>query len=243
MIEKIAKWLPEVTINGPVIYAVPRHKLGEKIERQFAEHGVKAKVFRGRGADDPEIPEQKMCQNLAAVELAQRCHENISETCCKRKTMKCRFYEQCGYQRQMRGEYPDVWVVAADILFHTQEIFGTPCAVIIDEALWVKGLRGIEQDRLVGRDRQPDQTAHVGYQFRHRSARLRPPLARSRLHKQEDDGGVDRRQLIENLFPPGDRGFLGTADHSPRVGVHTEGRAASRHVGRRHQAAGTRQHH
>ena len=87
-----------------------------------------------------------MCQNLAAVELAQRCHDNISETCCKRKTMKCRFYEQCGYQRQMRGEYPDVWIVAGDILFHTHKIFGTPCAVIIDEALWVKGLRGIEQD-------------------------------------------------------------------------------------------------
>ena len=37
-----------------VVYAIPTHKLGNEIERQFAEHGVIARVFRGRAADDPE---------------------------------------------------------------------------------------------------------------------------------------------------------------------------------------------
>jgi hypothetical protein len=31
------------------------------------------------------------------------------------------------------------------MLFHTQEVFGKPVAVIIDEAIWRKGLRGVEE--------------------------------------------------------------------------------------------------
>ena len=58
--------------------------------------------------------------------------------------MKCRFFDECGYQRQMRGERADVWIVAGDMLFHTQDVFGEPAAVIIDEAIWKKGIRGIE---------------------------------------------------------------------------------------------------
>ena len=124
-IQEIAKWMGEVTV-GPIIYAVPRHKLGREIEAQFADHGIDARVFRGRGATDPENPEKKMCLNPAAVELAMKCHEDIPTTCCKSKKMKCRFFDECGYQRQMPDEPVDVWIVAGDMLFHTQEVFGEP---------------------------------------------------------------------------------------------------------------------
>jgi hypothetical protein len=145
-IEELVEWIREVSV-GPVIYAVPRHKLSRKIEEQFTPHGLNAKVFRGRTADDPEDPGTPMCLNLPAVELAIRCHANVTAACCRYKKMRCRFFDCCGYQRQMpaKGEKVDVWIVASDMLFHTQEVLGEPAAVIIDEAIWRKGLRGVEE--------------------------------------------------------------------------------------------------
>jgi putative DNA primase/helicase len=136
-----------VKAEGAVIYAVPRHKLGRKIEEQFTAHGSSARVFRGRKADDPENAGTSMCLNLPAVELALSCHANVTETCCRYKEQRCRYFDRCGYQRQMpdEGEKVDVWIVASDTLFHTQEVFGEPVAVIIDEAIWRKGLRGVEE--------------------------------------------------------------------------------------------------
>ena len=145
-IEELAKKI-RTGAEGPVIYAVPRHKLGHKIEQQFAAHGINAKIFRGRGAIDPENPDKQMCLNPTAVELAMKCHADITATCCKNKKMKCQFFEQCGYQRQMPGTAPDIWIVAGDMLFHTQKVFGEPAAVIIDEAIWKKGIRGIEREQ------------------------------------------------------------------------------------------------
>ena len=49
--------------SGPAacVYTVDRHRLGDKIEERLAAVGVHAKVFRGRGADDPDNPGQAMC--------------------------------------------------------------------------------------------------------------------------------------------------------------------------------------
>jgi hypothetical protein len=205
-IQEIAKWMGEVTV-GPIIYAVPRHKLGREIERQFADHGVNARVFRGRNATDPEYPEKKMCLNPAAVELAMKCHEDIPTTCCKKsKKVKCRFFDECGYQRQMRGERADVWIVAGDMLFHTQDVFGEPSAVIIDEAIWKKGIRGIEgQEWVVAIDSllgpEPEFYDDVGLRNSDRNA-----LGES-LRKQQN-GGVRRQPLAEIFLtgePPVDR--------------------------------------
>ena len=69
--------------------------------------------------------------------------------------MKCRFYEQCGYQRQMCGEYPDVWVVAADIL-STRIKFRQAAARDHRRGAVGEGLTRYRAGRLVGRDRQPD---------------------------------------------------------------------------------------
>jgi hypothetical protein len=156
-------------------------------------------VFRGRGAIDPENPKKKMCLNLPAVELAMKCHEDIPTTCCKSKKMKCRFFDKCGYQRQMPDERVDVWIVAGDVLFHMQDAFGEPAAVIIDEAIWKKGIRGIEQeqewvvaiDSLIGPE--PKLYDDIGLRNADRNG-----LGEA-LQKQVN-GGVERQHLAEIFF-------------------------------------------
>jgi putative DNA primase/helicase len=199
-IEEIAKWIHEVRV-GPIIYAVPRHKLGCEIEAEFISRGINARVFRGRGAIDPESPDKKMCLNLPAVELAMKCHEDIPTTCCKSKKMKCRFFGECGYQRQMSAERVDVWIVAGDMLFHTQDAFGEPAAVIIDEAIWKKGIRGIEQDQewavaidsLIGPE--PKLYDDIGLRNADRNG-----LGEALL--KQVNGGVEREHLAEIFLPP-----------------------------------------
>jgi Bifunctional DNA primase/polymerase, N-terminal/Primase C terminal 2 (PriCT-2) len=145
-IAQLAAWLRTVKIKGPIIYAVPRHKLGDKIEEQFTQHGINARVFRGREAIDPS-DETTMCLNLDAVELAKRARADIAKSCCSDGKKFCRFFDSCGYQRQqLDAEAVQVWIVAADMLFHTQKVFGEPAAVIIDEAFWAKGIRGVEHE-------------------------------------------------------------------------------------------------
>src|SRR5215471_8596074 len=54
-IEELAIWLRQKE-RDRIVYAVPRHRLGEDILRQFTEHGINARIFRGREADDPLRP-------------------------------------------------------------------------------------------------------------------------------------------------------------------------------------------
>jgi hypothetical protein len=145
-IEELAIWLKAKPRDEPVVYATPRHNLNERIEKQFAAHGINARIFRGREADDPVHPGQAMCLNLPAVRLAVRCHAEVATTCCKRKKQRCPLYDQCGYQRQLHNrDDVQVWIVAIDTLFHTQRALSEmSTAVIIDEALWQKGIRGVE---------------------------------------------------------------------------------------------------
>jgi hypothetical protein len=145
-IEELARWLMDKPRDEPVVYATPRHRLNEDIGEQFTDHGINARIFRGREADDPQRPGQSMCLNLPAVRLAVRCHADVASTCCKRKKQRCPFFDQCGYQRQLRHrDDVQVWVLAIDTLFHTQKALGeSSAAVIVDEALWQKGIRGVE---------------------------------------------------------------------------------------------------
>src|SRR6516164_5714205 len=106
-IEELAPWLKQKA-RDPVVYATPRHNLNEDVLSQFTDHGINARIFRGREAEDPQRdllrPDKKMCLNLAALELAKKCHAEIGPTCCKHKhkKLRCPFFDQCGYQRQLR---------------------------------------------------------------------------------------------------------------------------------------------
>src|SRR5262249_22787999 len=146
-IEELARWLKNRTTkpDESFVYATPRHNLNERIERQFADHGINARIYRGREADDPQRPGQAMCVNLPAVRLAQSCLAEIGPTCCRYKKQRCSSSEHCSYHRQLRDrDDVQVWIVAIDTLFHTQKALGEPIAAIIDEGLWQKGLRGVE---------------------------------------------------------------------------------------------------
>jgi hypothetical protein len=169
-----------------IMYGVPTHKLGSDIERQFSDHGVVARVFRGRSADDPEKAGAKMCLNLAAVEIALKCQADVARTCCENRWKSCHFFNQCGYQRQQAAR-PQVWIVAADMVFHRVAAFGTPRALIIDESFWQKSLRGIEggDDWMV---------SFAGLMTGNQGRR---DLA-AELQMQIDDGGL-QRCVIEHM--------------------------------------------
>jgi hypothetical protein len=169
-----------------IMYGVPTHKLGSDIERQFSDHGVVARVFRGRSADDPEKVGSKMCLNLAAVEIALKCQADVARTCCEYHDKYCHFFDQCGYQRQ-QSPRPQVWIIAADMVFHHQAAFGTPRALIIDESFWQKALRGIDggDDWMVA-----FASLMTGNQGRRDLA--------AELQMQSDDGGLQRR-VVEHM--------------------------------------------
>ena len=207
VIEELAIWLKQGA-REPVVYATPRHKLNERIEEQFAAHGINARIYRGRSADDPLRPAQAMCLNLPAVRLAERCHAEVATTCCKRKKQRCPYFDQCGYQRQLRSRGGvQVWIVAADALFHVQEALGEPIAVIVDEALWQKGIRGVDAseefdwsvaiDSISNTPPPPWTHANISNyktlkqnEFLH----LRHKLATA-LRNHPNNGGVDRKHL------------------------------------------------
>lgn len=175
VVEEIAK-----SGKSGVVYAVPTHKLGGEIERQFARHGVIARVFRGRTADDPENAGLKMCLNLDAVELAMELHADISKTCCEYKGQLCCFYNRCGYQRQ-KFPRPQVWIAATDTIFHHQGAFGKPGTLVIDESFWRKAIKGIDGDDWI----VPFAALASGDQGRRDLA--------AELSTQDDDGGLQRR--------------------------------------------------
>ena len=176
----------EIARSGKcLVYAVPTHKLGSDIERQFAGHGVAARVFRGRSADDPEKPGCKMCVNLDAVELALKCQADVAKTCCEYKGSVCRYYNECGYQRQ-NWPRPQVWIVASDMIFHRQPAFGKPRALIIDELFWQKALRGIDG----GDEWWVPFASLTGNQGRRDLA--------AELQMQSTDGGLQRR-VVEDM--------------------------------------------
>ena len=129
--------------------SVPTHKLGKEIEQLFISLGADVRVFRGRDADDPENPGEKMCLDLPKVEVAKLAMQNITKSCCKFKQDVCPFYSpkaprQCGYWRQQNGKKPNVWIFPHDLHFHDQPALGEPDFLFIDKSFWDKQLRGID---------------------------------------------------------------------------------------------------
>jgi putative DNA primase/helicase len=148
-----------------------------------------------------------MCLNLPAVRLAERCHAEVAKACCKHKKRRCQFFKSCGYQRQLRDrDGVQVWIVAIDTLFHVQNALGEPVAVIIDEALWQKGLRGVEASEefdwsvaidSISNQEPPQRTLENINSYGLREIdflHLRHRLA-SALRAQANNGGVERKHF------------------------------------------------
>ena len=189
-----------------IVYTVDRHLLGDKIDERITALGTTAKMFRGRGADDPDNPGKTMCPLFKTrVALAMKTHADINKTCCKQGDKVCPLFTRCSYQRQMQGDKPEVWITAHDMLFHAQPAFGKPAAVIIDERMWHKGIRGIEDEE---EWEVPLDSLITDWHGAHRHRR--PPAAGARIYrnrlgralmKQDDNGGVRRKHLDAALSP------------------------------------------
>jgi putative DNA primase/helicase len=155
--KEAAKLLADMRARGDdrtIIMAVPTHKLGAEQAAAFdllpeaREAGLRAAVWRGREAADPETPGKAMCHDLDAVREVQGLGVNVEASVCRRKPkgqepILCPFHAVCGYQRQkIRADF---WLVPHEILFGEKpKALGTPAAVIVDESVFRKGLEGVD---------------------------------------------------------------------------------------------------
>ncbi|MEY3702946.1 MAG: hypothetical protein RLZZ561_566, partial [Pseudomonadota bacterium] len=138
--------------KGRVVFAVPRHDLGEEQVEAFRAAGINAVLWKGRSAPDPtpENPDQRMCRDLGAQADALTAQLAVEQTACAvsrdGKDYKCRHFEVCGYQRQKRrAAYAQVIICAHDSLFHAMpQVIGRPTLLVIDEGFWQAGLRGTD---------------------------------------------------------------------------------------------------
>lgn len=131
-------------------YSVPTLALADEICLIHIKLGIDARVFRGRQADDPENPSNKMCLDLHAVEAALKLGVEVSKSCCvgtspDNEKVRCAFYDTCGYNKQLEDK-PRVWIAAHNVLFHEQKRLGDVDFVVIDESFWQSGL---DQDRRI----------------------------------------------------------------------------------------------
>ena len=144
LIEVIADIIKSGKTDNPWVYFVPTIRLGDEIVQLFAQHGVRAAVWRGRERPIvPSEPDRTMCINLNPVKLAVKAGLPVAEHCCESKkrgkTKRCPYFSVCAYQKQKNAK-PDVWVAAHEGMFNDNESFGEPVGVVVDESFWQDGL-------------------------------------------------------------------------------------------------------
>lgn len=119
-------------------YVVPRIDLAEKVASSLRAQGVDARVFRGRKQDDPAAPGKQMCQNLKAVEVAEKLSVSIRPAVCERNNARgnggrCPFFECCGYEQQGKTS-PDIWIIpSATLLYEKPDFMPESDGIVFDE--------------------------------------------------------------------------------------------------------------
>jgi hypothetical protein len=143
------------------VIALPRHELGkEQIAMLMREHpnaNIKAAIWRGRHADDPETPHPQhpgfmpMCWRSEEAEELEKALVNVESHLCKRgrgkKAIKCPFYHgRCGYQRQ-KLIAANIWFCAHESMVHAKpKALGDIGWLLIDESPLDAFTFGIETD-------------------------------------------------------------------------------------------------
>ena len=137
--------VPKLVRDGlSVVMAVPRHKLGDEFVRDLVKAGITARVFRGRDAEDPDAPGEKMCREHERAAAIVQAMGDVTKHACGKGERRCEFYDVCGYRQQAAAK-PDVWVVPHELLFHPQPKFIPALAVLaIEESFWDAGLEGTD---------------------------------------------------------------------------------------------------
>ncbi len=155
-----------------VVYAVPRHDLGAEQVAAFTALGLRAMLWKGRTAPDPtpDNPEQLMCLDAEATFDALEIEHPVEQSCCKVKrggTLHlCAHYRACGYQVQKPlAQAAQVIVSAHDSLFHMKpEVIGAVGLLVVDEAFWQSGLRGLDGKATLTQDGlEPGKASVVCY--------------------------------------------------------------------------------
>lgn len=197
--------------NRKVVYAVPRHDLGSEQVAALKALGLRAMLWKGRTAPDPsqDNPEQQMCLDPEATFDALEVEHPVEQSCCKVKRggelHLCAHYRACGYQRQkLEAQAAQVIVCAHDSLFHMKpEAIGTVGLLVIDEAFWQSGLRGLDGKATLTQDGlEPGRTSLVCYGAKGRidiGATADLVAARGRLWKalQVCEAGPLRHGLLQ----------------------------------------------
>ncbi|HMM08772.1 MAG TPA: toprim domain-containing protein [Paracoccus solventivorans] len=155
-----------------VVYAVPRHDLGAEQVAAFEALGVSAMLWKGRTAPDPtdDKPDRLMCLDTEATFDALEIEHPVEQSCCKVKNgaelLLCPLFHDCGYQRQKPlAQAAQVIVCAHDSLFHMKpEAIGEVGLLVIDEAFWQSGLRGLDGKATLTQDGlEPGRTSLTCY--------------------------------------------------------------------------------
>jgi putative DNA primase/helicase len=194
-----------------LVYAVPRHDLGADQVAAFEALGLRAMLWKGRSAPDPtdSNPDQLMCRDTEATFDALEIEHPVEQSCCRVRrggeVHLCPQYHACGYQRQKReAQAAQVIVCAHDSLFHMKpEALGTVGLLVIDEAFWQSGLRGLDGKATLTQDGlEPGRTSLACYGAKGKidlAATADLVAARSRLLKalQVCEPGPLRHGLLE----------------------------------------------
>jgi putative DNA primase/helicase len=155
-----------------VVYAVPRHVLGAEQVAAFEALGISAMLWKGRTAPDPtdENPDRLMCLDTDATFDALEIEHPVEQSCCKVKNgaelLLCPWFHDCGYQRQKPlAQAAQVIVCAHDSLFHMKpQAIGEVALLVIDEAFWQSGLRGLDGKATLTQDGlEPGRTSLTCY--------------------------------------------------------------------------------
>ena len=194
-----------------VVYAVPRHDLGAEQVAAFKALGLSAMLWKGRTAPDPrpDSPDRLMCLDPEATFDALEVEHPVEQSCCKVRNgaelLLCPHFHTCGYQRQkLQAQAAQVIVCAHDSLFHMKpEAIGEVGLLVVDEAFWQSGLRGLDGKATLTQDGlEPGKASVVCYT---RKGKIDIPrtadlvAARTRLCKalRVTEPGPLRRGLLE----------------------------------------------
>jgi hypothetical protein len=150
-----------------VMFLVPTHRLAEEASSKmlavFGEHGISTAIYQSREAKHLRTGEP-LCRNLEAVRAALSMGLDAQRTCCKKGKIKCRFFDDCAFQRQHElAQKADVVFAAHEMMFVTLNRFGKDSfgLVIIDEGFSLKGtLQDPRQTRMKIAGLQDDLTTY-----------------------------------------------------------------------------------
>lgn len=201
-----------------VVVAVPDNQLSSQLfdrasairDEMGGNFGIG--IYRGREANNPDQPGEKMCEHLDVVRAVQEVGGDVQAMVCRNRTtgLTCPLYATCAYQRQRRERKRLVFTSHATLFTDKPAGILTPSMVVIDEAFWQMGIwgtdhrapslvreadltGGIKVAREKGRDLFGNKQASVEASV---AADLQP--ARDKLRKMlKAKPGPLRRELVE----------------------------------------------